>query len=52
MTARRGPLPLFDRGPYFEGKKSDGAIAWPDGWQDPDADWRAETGRLALDAAE
>ncbi len=52
MTARRGPLPLFDRGPYFERKKADGAIAWPDGWQDPDADWRAETGRLALDAAE
>ena len=52
MTARRGPLPLFDRGPYFEGKKTEGAIAWPEGWQDPDAGWSAEAVAITLDAAE
>ena len=52
MAARRGPLPLFDRGPYFESKKADGDIVWPEGWPDPDEDWRAEPIGAALDAAE
>jgi len=52
MAARRGPLPLFDRGPYFEAKKAEGGIAWPEGWQDPDADWQAEPVEATMDAAE
>ena len=52
MAARRGPLPLFDRGPYFEAQKAEGGIAWPEGWQDPDADWQAEPIAATMDAAE
>ncbi len=52
MAARRGPLPLFDRGPYFEARKAEGGIAWPEGWQDPDAAWRAEPVEATMDAAE
>lgn len=41
LRARRGSLPMFDRGRYFEERKRAGAIAWPEGWQDPDAGWLA-----------
>ena len=52
MAAWRGPLPLFDRGPYFEARKAEGGIVWPEGWQDPDAAWRAEPVEATMDAAE
>ena len=52
MESRRGPLPLFDRGSYFEERKAADAIEWPDGWPDPDAGWLAETEGAARDAAE
>jgi N-methylhydantoinase B len=36
------PLPMFERGPYFDRKKRDNAINWPVGWTDPDEGWLAE----------
>ena len=41
IRARRGPLAMFDRGPYFEEMKRRGAIARPDGAEDPDEGWFA-----------
>jgi len=41
LLKQRGPLPMFDRGPFFEEMKTAGKITWPDGWVDPDADWIA-----------
>jgi len=41
MVAKRKPLPMFDRGPYFEKLKAEGAVTRPDGWEDPDAGWLA-----------
>jgi hypothetical protein len=40
----RGPLPMFDRGPYFAELKKQGAVSRPDGWEDPDAGWLAVEG--------
>ncbi|MBM3508591.1 MAG: hydantoinase B/oxoprolinase family protein [Alphaproteobacteria bacterium] len=39
--ARRGTLPMFDRGAYVEEKKRDQSIARPAGWRDPDEGWFA-----------
>lgn len=39
LRAQRGPLPAFDRGPYFDEIKRSGGIQWPDEWDDPDAPW-------------
>ena len=36
LRQKRGPLAMFDRGPYFAHIKRDTGIAWPDGWSDPD----------------
>jgi len=36
LRQARGPLAMFDRGPYFEKIKRDTGVAWPDGWSDPD----------------
>ena len=41
IRARRGPLAMFDRGPYFEEMKRRGAIARPEGAEDPDEGWLA-----------
>ena len=41
MQAKRAALPMFDRGPYFEKLKAEGAVTRPDGWEDPDAGWLA-----------
>ena len=38
MRSSRHALPMFDRGPYFEEKLRAGEIAWPEGWEDPDAE--------------
>ena len=43
LRARRGALPMFDRGPYVEAARAAGGMDWPEGWQDPDAGWWAET---------
>lgn len=40
----RGPLPMFDRGPYFAALKKQGAVTRPDGWSDPDEGWLAVEG--------
>lgn len=40
----RGPLPMFDRGPYFAELKKQGAVTRPEGWEDPDAGWMAVEG--------
>ena len=49
LRAKRGALPMFDRGPYVEAAREAGGLDWPEGWQDPDAGWWAET---AAEAAE
>ncbi|MDE0274407.1 MAG: hydantoinase B/oxoprolinase family protein [Defluviicoccus sp.] len=49
LRAKRGALPMFDRGPYVEAARAAGRLDWPEGWQDPDAGWWAET---AAEAAE
>ncbi|MBR45445.1 MAG: hydantoinase [Rhodospirillaceae bacterium] len=36
LSAARGPLAMFDRGPYFKKIKSETGIDWPEGWSDPD----------------
>ena len=36
MREARGPLAMFDRGPYFDKIKRDTGINWPAGWSDPD----------------
>ena len=41
--AKRGPLPMFDRGGYVARVRARGALDTPDGWRDPDEDWWAET---------
>lgn len=41
MRQKRGALPMFDRGPYFEEVKRTKGVDWPAGWSDPDADWHA-----------
>ncbi len=40
----RGPLPRFDRGPYFAEMKKRGAVTRPEGWADPDEGWMAVEG--------
>ncbi len=50
MRARRGALPMFDRGPYFDEMKRRGAIRRPEGWDDPDEGWTAVD--AAAEAAE
>ena len=42
MRAARGPLPMFDRGPYFDDMKRRDAIARPEGLDDPDDAWFAD----------
>lgn len=41
MRDERPPLPMFDRGRYFEEMRGRGSIARPEGWADPDAGWEA-----------
>ncbi len=48
--AKRGPLPMFDRGPYFEEMKRKDAIKRPEGWSDPDEGWFAAD--IVAEAAE
>ena len=36
MRAKRDPLAMFDRGPYYDQKIADGGITWPEGWENPD----------------
>jgi hypothetical protein len=48
--AKRGPLPMFDRGPYFEEMKRKNAIERPEGWGDPDEGWFAAD--IVAEAAE
>jgi len=33
---------MFDRGPYFDEVKKTQGIDWPEGWDDPDANYYAE----------
>jgi len=37
LRGARGKLAMFDRGPAYDALLRDGAIAWPEGWSDPDA---------------
>ena len=39
IRAKRGRLPMFDRGPYFAGMKD--KVERPQGWDDPDEGWFA-----------
>ena len=48
--AKRGTLPMFDRGPYFEEMKRKDAIKRPEGWSDPDEGWFAAD--IVAEAAE
>ena len=48
MRARRGRLPMFDRGPYFAAMKDE--IERPEGWPDPDEGWYAAD--MVAEAAE
>ena len=41
--ARRGALPMFDRGGYVARARARGALDAPDGWRDPDEGWWAES---------
>lgn len=41
LANQRLPLPMFDRGPYFEELKKQGAVRRPENWPDPDAGWLA-----------
>jgi hypothetical protein len=41
LANKRLPLPMFDRGPYFEQMKRQGAVKRPENWPDPDAGWLA-----------
>ena len=41
LVASRGPLPMFDRGPYFDEIRKQGVVRHPDNWSDPDAAWKA-----------
>ena len=50
LRGKRGPLAMFDRGEYVAGVRSRGGLDWPDGWEDPDEGWWAET--QAAEAAE
>lgn len=42
LIEARGVPAMFDRGPYFDGLKAAGRIAYPDGWTDPEAGWHAQ----------
>ena len=50
MRVSRGALAMFDRGAYVAAARACGALALPEGWEDPDAGWWAET--PAAEAAE
>ena len=50
LRGKRGPRAMFDRGEYVAGVRSRGGLDWPDGWEDPDEGWWAET--QAAEAAE
>jgi len=41
LVASRGPLPMFDRGPYFDELRKQGLVLHPEDWPDPDAGWMA-----------
>jgi N-methylhydantoinase B len=36
LRSKRGKLPMFDRGAYFDQLKLEGKITWPEGWEDTD----------------
>ena len=36
MCSKRGKLPMFDRGAYYDQLKREGRIVWPEGWNDTD----------------
>lgn len=38
IRSKRGNLPMFDRGAYYEQLKLEGKIGWPEGWGDTDQD--------------
>ncbi len=42
MRASRPTPGMFHRGEYFEEMKAQGAINWPEGWDDPDQGWYAQ----------
>ena len=42
-TPKRGGLSMFDRGDYVAEARARGALDSPDGWEDPDDGWWAET---------
>ena len=42
MSEARGKPAMFDRGPYFEKLKKQGAVKHPAGWSDPDYGWHAQ----------
>jgi N-methylhydantoinase B len=48
LASLRGKVPMFDRGPHFEGQKRLGRVHYPEGWTDPDSGWFA-TGELKQD---
>ena len=50
LRGKRGPLAMFNRGEYVAGVRERGGLDWPDGWEDPDEGWWAET--PAAEAAE
>ena len=39
LSAERGEVAAFDRGPYFDAIKRTEGIRWPREWDDPDAPW-------------
>ncbi len=41
--ARRGALAMFDRGDYVARARARDGLDWPEGWEDPDAGWWAES---------
>ena len=43
MRASRGALAMFDRGAYVAAARACGPLDLPEGWEDPDAGWWAET---------
>jgi N-methylhydantoinase B len=42
LRAARGPLPMFDRGPYFRTVRETTGIVRPTGWPDPDEGFFAQ----------
>lgn len=41
LKAKRGDLPMFDRGGAYEEMKKTGKVSFPENWTDPDRGWNA-----------